>query len=353
MTVLIRAEGGSWREPEGSGYPSEDALQAILLEHPTLIPSVTGDVIACREFQSGIGPADVMILDSEGSLTIVECKLATNAEIRRKIVGQVLDYGSRLWHMSDVEFEQAWIRADKDHASPFQRLDDQDGRIRVAVADNLAQARFNLVLAVDAINDDLRRIVEYLNAITRPSTGVMLVEFTRFHDAGLEMLMPRTYGAELVEAKNEQQGGGTRPRWTVQQYLDWCDSHDARNAGTMRALLTALEANGFYIAGGKAETPSLNCALTVPELGRRWPICLYTDVVRGGLVEVRFSDFKNHPGLVAEFARQVCGVPGVPLDLAQVEAADYRKRPSIPIADFTPESAAQLATVVASIGRTD
>ena len=351
MTVLVREAGGSWHEPDAAGYASENALQALLFEHPALVPGVTGDVVACREFQSGIGPADVVILDSEGSLTIVECKLASNAEIRRKIVGQVLDYGSRLWHMSIEEFEQIWIRADPDRVGPFQRLDDSDGRVREALRVNLSEPRFNLVLAVDQINEDLRRIVEYLNAITRATTGVMLVEFARFQDRDLEMLMPRTYGAELVEAKNESDSRDSRPRWTVEQYLSWCDAHDPTNAATMRALIEALQANGFYVGGGRAQTPSLNCAIEVPGLGRRWPICLYTDPLRGGLVEIRFSDFKNRPELVAEFARQVCAIPGIPLALDEVERAGYRKRPSVPIRDLSIEAVNNLAHTVSGIGR--
>ena len=343
------ADGGQWREPAGTGYASEDALQEILFEHPTLVPGVTGDVIACREFQSGIGPADVVILDSEGALTIVECKLAANAEVRRKIIGQVLDYGSRLWQMSITDFEQAWIRADPGSTTPFQALEDSEGRVRRALEANLAEPRFNLVLAVDAINDDLRRIVEYLNAITRPSTGVMLVEFTRYHDNNLEMLIPQTYGAELVEAKTDADPRRTRPRWTAQQYLNWCDENDPAGAPRMRTLLGSLEANGFYVNGGQAQSPSLNCAIEIPGKGRSWPICLYTDPIRGGLVEIRFSDLKNHPPLVAEFARRVCGVDGLPVELAEVEAANYRRRPSIPIRDFTEGAARDLCAAIASL----
>ena len=96
MTLLIRSSGdSSWREPAGRGYDNEVALQTILVEHPDLVPGVDGSAIACREFSSGVGPADVVVLDAEGSITVVECKLSANAEVRRTVVGQVLDYASR------------------------------------------------------------------------------------------------------------------------------------------------------------------------------------------------------------------------------------------------------------------
>lgn len=187
MTLLIRTTGeGTWREPSGRGYDNEAALQAILAEHPDLVPGVDGAAIACREFESTVGPADVVILDGEGAITVVECKLRTNAEARRTVVGQVLDYASRLWQMDVDEFELRWRRADGGR-DPFEQLGEDPTRLRETVAANLSAARFNLVLAVDVINDDLRRIVEYLNTITKPTTGVMLVEFTRYHEGDQEI----------------------------------------------------------------------------------------------------------------------------------------------------------------------
>lgn len=350
MTVLIRKGDGGWAEPTGSGYDSEAAMQALIFDHPTVLPGITGEPAVAREFQSGVGPADLIVLDSEGQITVVECKLDANPEVRRKIVGQVLDYGSRLAQMSVEQFEQAWIKADADSRSPFAYLEDSDGRIRAAVQDNLREARFNLVLAVDAINEDLERIVTYLNKITRPTTGVMVVEFTRLHDEGIEILMPRAYGVEQVEAKNDSGDRLARPRWTIDEYLDWVDTHDPAGAPVMHALVQALQEAGFGVYGGRAATPSLNCGIDVPGMGRKYPVCLYTDPVRGGLVELRFSDFRRDPILVREFADRVCAIDGVPLEASTVVAADYRKRPSIPVRDFTPASVRTLARQIAAIG---
>ena len=105
---LIRTSGGPWREPASTGYENEAALQEILYSNPTLVPGVFGEPVACREFQSDVGPADVVIIDAEGSITLVECKLASNYQIRREIVGQTLDYASRLWQMSIDSFEDRW-----------------------------------------------------------------------------------------------------------------------------------------------------------------------------------------------------------------------------------------------------
>lgn len=97
------------------GYKNERALQDIIPAHPSLVmgslTSETEIAVVCREFQSGVGPADVVMLDDHGYITLVECKLASNREVRREVVGQVLDYASRIWEMSVDEFEKAWTRA--------------------------------------------------------------------------------------------------------------------------------------------------------------------------------------------------------------------------------------------------
>jgi hypothetical protein len=64
--VLIRQGDGTWREP------------AYAAEHPDLIPGVSAAAKSCREFGSEVGPADIVVVDANGDLTLVECKLATN-----------------------------------------------------------------------------------------------------------------------------------------------------------------------------------------------------------------------------------------------------------------------------------
>ena len=57
---------------------------------------------------SGTGKADVVIVDASGDITVVECKLAANPEIRRRVVGQLLAYASAIWQMSFEEFDDAF-----------------------------------------------------------------------------------------------------------------------------------------------------------------------------------------------------------------------------------------------------
>ena len=87
---------------------AESALQGILAEHPELISGVSADAATCREFQTAAGPADVVVVDTTGEVTLVECKLATNPQIRREIGGQMFDYASRRWGLDSDEFDAHW-----------------------------------------------------------------------------------------------------------------------------------------------------------------------------------------------------------------------------------------------------
>jgi hypothetical protein len=52
----------------------------------------------------GVGSADLVGVNSSGDITIVECKLHSNPEIRREVVGQLMAYASGLWRMTYDNF---------------------------------------------------------------------------------------------------------------------------------------------------------------------------------------------------------------------------------------------------------
>lgn len=349
MGILIRDEESGWREPAGMGYENESALQQILHDHPNLVPGVSEQAVACREFRSGAGRADVVILDAQGKLTLVECKLAANPQVRREVIGQVLDYASRMWRMDVDGFERVWRRTDGGRVSPFEELDDQDGRTRTAVKENLASGRFNLVLAVDDLNDDVKRIVEFLNAVTVPATGVIVVEFTHAQDGDVEILIPTAYGTDLVEAKAAVHAAN-EPTWGEEDFLAWCDANDPTATPLILEFLGALRSAGFQIVGGRAQTPSLNCSIGSPR-GVRWPVALYTSASAkevSAKVEVRFPDYRGQPEVREALARGVEAIPGIPIPVDLVRQTDFRRRPNIPARDFTVEQLRALPSAVAA-----
>ena len=342
--VLVRYGGESWREPEKSGYTDEAHLQGILQEHPWLIPGVKKNAHVCIEFQSGVGPSDVVAIDLENGLTLVECKLASNREVRREIIGQVLDYASRFWRMSIEDFDAQWIS--RTGRSLFAGEGDSI-ELSARLEKSLSSGEFRIVLAVDEINDDLRRIVEFLNHVTVPSVAVIAVVYSRSQDGNIEILSRQIYGEELAEAKS-QRSREARERWTEDQFLSWIDENESGISDKARTILDALVIEGFELAGGMAETPSLNFRLDVAGAGFKWPVILYTQK-KGTSIELRFEDLKSWPEIAERFLQSVEAVPGVPMDGALVRVAAYSKRPNLLLRDMSHET---IRALIKSISNT-
>lgn len=344
MAILIRSGGGGWSEPTLTGYENEASLQQLIAGHPSLIPGVSARAVACREFSSGVGPADVVILDESGDLTLIECKLTTNPQIRREIVGQVLDYASRLWGMRVDEFEAKWRRASKSDVSPLSAFDDDGADTRERLAENLAAGRMRLVLAVDQVNDDLKRIVEYLNSITLGEVSVFVMEFQRAQRDGVEVLMPTAYGAELAGAKGRRESA-VRERWPAEAFEEWGEQHDSEGLGAYLALRGRLLELGWRMNGGRASTPSMNASIEVVALGgtRKWPITFHADEQRGLRLNLRFMDFVGTPELADRIAVAInSAAPGV-IELDRVRELGYATQPRIPLARLGTDRAVAFA----------
>lgn len=211
---LVRKYGSSarWEAPEMTAYTNEDHLQQVIAESPGHVAGVSDDALTARELYTSAGPADVCIVDTDGTITVVECKLASNSEKRRMVIGQVLDYASAISLDGGANFDGQWLRAG---GSDLTSLSDA-GRERLK--DNIADGRIHMCLAVDRIDSDLRRLVEYLNQVTLDDIRVTAVQLTYARHKDIEILVPSTYGGELATAKARATGTGTR--WTKASFLE-------------------------------------------------------------------------------------------------------------------------------------
>ena len=343
-SLLLRHGSGHFSAPSLTGFALESELQGLLYEHPHLLPGVGEPAVACREFQSGVGPADVLVLHGDGELIITECKLASNPQIRREIVGQVIDYASRIWRMPMGVFEAQWTQ--RTGVSPFAAFGDQAGAVRERLATNLDDGRFTIVLAVDGINEDLRRMVEYLNGATRPDVQVLAFEVAHVQDGDVEILLPRVYGAELANAK-ARSSSTAQPSWSTEQYLGWLSEHDPALRDPMEQLIQAAASAGWQVFNGTATSPSLilGCSVDGTEL---WPVSLFTGAQP--TVEIRIWQVAATAADPAVLAERLAQIPGASIDLAAFALAGYRKKVTLPSNLFiSPDDRACLMHAFASL----
>lgn len=355
-TILIRQEGGTWREPTDAGYALESELQEILAEHPELIPGVSPAARTCREFQSEVGPADIVVVDSTGEVTLVECKLASNPQIRREVVGQMFDYASRLWGMDPEDFDARW------RARTSKSLFDNDvegALLRATVAGNLAEGRFRIVLAVDAINAPLKRMIEYLNAMSGPATSVIAVEYSRLRQGSVEILMPQVYGQELAETKSAAVSGGDLTQWDVDSYRAWMAEHDGDNLPAFDLFLSEALAVGLPFVGSKAASPTGGLRIHDARGVLLGAVSFYYYTGQGTSVELNFLRIpKLHaaespdPALLDAFLQRLGEIPELAAAASTLRTNQFAsKRPNVPLSSFSHDSIRRTVAALATLAQ--
>lgn len=65
---------------------------------------------------------------------------------------------------------------------------------RKGIIDALAQGSFILIIVVDEINDELKRIISYLNECSESAFSLHALEVSRFHSGETEILVPHLHG---------------------------------------------------------------------------------------------------------------------------------------------------------------
>jgi hypothetical protein len=335
-SILVRPLGGSWGEPQHVMYEREAELQQILADHPSLIPGVGEDAVACRELQSGAGPADLIVVDQAGGIALVECKLASNREVRREIIGQMFDYASAFWRMPLTEFEQRWLaRAGR---SLSDSVASANPDFATAIAANLEEGRFNIVLAVDAINADLKRIVEYLNATSGPATSVIAVAYKRLLTADSEILMPTTYGEELAEAKTAAMER-TEGRWTEEECRSWIRDNDPENLARFDLLLEEARSRDIsFIGSVKREkaVPAGSLRITLDDVGTTGHVYVYHYSAGSTSIELSFTA-----------VRKAAGSDALQRAAIILRESSWKRRPNVPLQKLSTASVKRLIEVIA------
>ena len=100
MGIYIKEEG-NLRELNETAFDAEDALQALIADHPELLDGKqqTPDnprrwVLVRREMPIQDLALDLLLVDQDAVPTLVEVKRGDNPETKRKVIGQMLEYAA-------------------------------------------------------------------------------------------------------------------------------------------------------------------------------------------------------------------------------------------------------------------
>ncbi len=244
MKILVRhGQGDDWESVGPENYCNEAELQELLGDCPSLIPiedigeKVGELVVAVREFGlPGSGQTDLVCFTSTGRIVLVECKLASNQEIKRKVVGQILEYGAFLWK---TEYREVNRRVRNRRGRDLvelagQEADDEwdEEMFRENVADCLKTGDFLLLIAVDEINEELLRTIKYVNQGDGPRFSLHALEMRLFRQDDAEMLVPNVYGEPEQPSSSYQ-----RQQWGEESFFDdAADKLDKKELAVVRDL---------------------------------------------------------------------------------------------------------------------
>lgn len=334
-------------------YTSEDVLQSLVERYPDLLAGEQIDpseprrwVLVAREIgvPGDEGAADRwaldhLFLDQSGIPTLVEVKRSTDTRIRREVVGQMLDYAANAvlyWPVESLRarFESACAaQGDEPDAVLGKLLGTEEGAdvdpdgFWLQVKTNLQAGRIRMVFVADQIPNELRRIVEFLNAQMDPAE-VLALELQQYVGSGLRTLVPRLLGqtAEAQQKKGSPRAGARQ--WDEVSFMaDLGARHGEAAAGVARRILEWAHLRGLRIWWGKgAKDGSFFPMLDLPR-GKRWTISVWTY----GTVEIQFQQIRQNPPFDDEARRlellqRFNQVPGIRIPQSRLNA-----RPSFPI----------------------
>ncbi|MXY58067.1 MAG: hypothetical protein F4Y41_17030 [Gammaproteobacteria bacterium] len=312
---------------EETEFATEDELQALIAQHPELLDGEQIQPGNARRWvlikrEQGIAAAagsgalwavDHLIVDQDAVPTLVEVKRGSSPEVRRTIVGQMLEYAAHAaetWTVEELRdaFERGAREDGRDPGDELATLLGSDGEPDADgfwedVATNLAARRLRLLFVADAIPDPLARVATFLNA-QMPGIEVLAVEIKRFRGESVQTGVP---GVSCRSAAASARGRSGR-RLTRESFLDGFADADVRGVGA-RLLEAARESGGeeWYQASFGVSV-RVKCSLRPQPVTVAW---LYSQPGRKGWMRTR--DFSFGSGILDE--------PGIPDELqAPLEA---------------------------------
>ena len=262
--IYTRGKGGGLEPLEEEPFSTEDELQSLIAEHPELLNGeqmrpgdprrwipITREKGIAETSDSGVRwSIDHLIVDQDAVPTLVEVKRGKNSEIRRTVVGQMLEYAAhatQTWTADEMRrtFEDSATAQGLDPGEMLRELLQTDGEPDAdgfwqQVTTNLAARRLRLLFVADEIPDPLERVVEFLNA-QMPNIEVLAVEVKQFRSKSTQTLVPRVLG----RIANASAHGGPRLRLTRESFLAGFNTDEARNAA-VRLLDVARESGAAF-----------------------------------------------------------------------------------------------------------
>ncbi len=309
----------------GDQMNSENPRRWILIGRELAIPSELDG--------SGRWPIDHLFIDQDAIPTIVEAKRSNNPEIRRQVVGQMIDYAAnaiRYLPISSIRscFEATCMERKTESSKKLSDLLGPDADAEQfwgLVESNLQAGRIRLVFVGNIIPPELRRAVEYLNDQMKDAE-VLAVEVKQFKGEGVTTLVPRVIG-QTERAQQKKTASSASVKRVQSEQTFFAELREARTPDEVSAIRRfhgwAME-YGIEIVWGTSQMGSMSPIVTHKGV-RHYFGWFWTN----GKIYVDFRDMRPHPpfsdlALREELRTRLEKINGAPLPLNAVD-----RQPSI------------------------
>jgi hypothetical protein len=206
-------------------FVSEAQLHQAIAAHAEVLPCEDvglGPLVAvANELELGGGYMDLLAVDANGRFVIVEFKRGVENPDVRKVVAQVLDYGSCLWGMSYDDLEQrcrtrrpgfgdTLAMHVEDTLRQLNEPFDEDV-FRDGSAKCLQDGSFVFLYVGRDMDERTRRIMRYLADGARMTFFALEVDHFNAGDTHTSVLVPRTAFVPSWVMKPDVDGGTSPP----------------------------------------------------------------------------------------------------------------------------------------------
>jgi hypothetical protein len=353
--VFLLDELDQLLEMSEEGYASEERLQKLLADYPSLMagdqvnPSdprewllVSREISVPSDDESiGRWSLDHLFLDQEAIPTLVEVKRSTDTRVRREVVGQMLDYAANAvtyWSLEKIQstFESNCEALGSEPQEIIQNLigpDIEASDFWLQVKTNLQAGRIRMVFLADQIPSELRRIVEFLNEQMDPAE-VIAVEVKQYRGGGRSVLVPKVIGQSTAAQQKKSGSNRSKFKWDEATFLERlkADQGDVAETTASRILKWSQNKN-LPIHWGEGSgmgsfSPRIIHNGTKYQLFAVWT---------SGLIEIYFQWLKNKPPFDSKAKRllllkKINEVKGVQISEDKIES-----RPSFKFQDLGDE----------------
>lgn len=119
---------------------------------------------------------------------------------------------------------------------------------RQNLVSNLGKGDFNLIIAVDSLNDELKRIIQFINSRGANSPQIHALEIKQFETSNLQMIVPEMFGTVTPPPPPPQ-------HWDEISFFNAVNqSVDIKEADVIKKLCDFTKKNADQLAWGRGKT---------------------------------------------------------------------------------------------------